>query len=210
MDRLALFDVDYTLTRVETQVALLKHLIRKDPKLLRFLPLSVLGGLGWTLRLLDERQAKQLNLYMLRGYSQEALDQLGRQFFHQGIKPSLYLDGLQTLSRHHREGYRVILLSASPEFYIRFFELSPLVEKAMGSRFEVKNDIFTGQMEGKNNKGAEKMRRLMDYLGEDAIDWGGSVAYSDSLSDRPILEATGTAFLINHRRHKDFPVLTWT
>ena len=69
--------------------------------------------------------------------------------------------------------------------------------------------FFTGEMIGANNKGEEKIRRLMEYLQDDPIDWAHSVMYSDSLSDRPLMELTGQAFLINHKPDPDFPVLHW-
>lgn len=209
MDRLAIFDVDYTLTRRETQVELLRYLIRHDLRNLRWLPNSAAAGLGFLLGRHDEKASKEQNLKMLRGISETQLNELGRRFMAEAVTPLLYRDGIRTLRRHHREGMRVILNSASPEFYIREFERSPCIEKAIGTRFSVEDGIFTGEMIGANNKGEEKIRRLMEYLQDDPIDWAHSVMYSDSLSDRPLMELTGQAFLINHKPDPDFPVLHW-
>ncbi len=209
MDRLAVFDVDYTLTRRETQVELLKFLIRTDFKNIAYLPNSIAAGLGFVLGLHDEKQSKEQNLKMLRGLPAEELEALARRFMAEGIKPLLYQDGIKMLKKHHREGMRVILNSASPEFYIREFERSPYIEKAIGTRFEIRDGLFTGKMIGLNNKGAEKIDRLMDYLDGAAIDWENSVMYSDSLSDKPLMDRMGKAWLINHKANPHFPILKW-
>lgn len=209
MDRLAIFDVDYTLTRRETQVELLRFLIRKDPRKLAWLPNSAAAGLGFLLGLHDEKASKEQNLRLLAGISEEELRTLSRAFMDEAVKPLLYRDGIRTLRRHHLDNMRIILNSASPEFYIREFERSPFIEKAIGTRFEIRDGIFTGRMIGHNNKGAEKISRLQEYLDGQEIDWANSVMYSDSLSDRPLMELTGRAFLINHKPDPDFPVLRW-
>ena len=209
MDRLAVFDVDYTLTSRETQVELLKFLIFSDFKNITFLPNSIAAGLGFILGLLDEKQSKEKNLKILRGVPEQELDQLSKAFMVRGIKPILYQDSLRFIKRHHREGMRVILTSASPEFYIREFERFPYIEKAMGTRFEVNDGIFTGRMIGRNNKGEEKISRLLEYLDGDQIDWDHSVMYSDSLSDKPLMDKMGKAWLINHKANPHFPVLHW-
>lgn len=209
MDRIAVFDVDFTLTKRETQVELLRFLIKRKPANLRYLPNSMMAGLLYILKIYDEKRSKEQNLKLLRGISAEALDELAHDFFDETIKPLLYIDGLKAIRRHHKEGMRIILSSASPEFYVNQFERSPFIEKAMGSRFEITDGIFTGKMLGANNKGEEKINRLMEYLGDTPIDWEYSVMYSDSLSDKPLMDYMGQAFLINHKPNESFPVLYW-
>lgn len=209
MDRIAIFDVDFTLTKRETQVELLRYLIKRKPAYLRYLPNSMVAGLFYILKIHDEKASKEQNLKLLRGISSEELELLAHDFFDETIKPLLYIDGLKAIRRHSRDGMRIILSSASPEFYINQFERSPFIEKAMGSRFEIKDGIFTGKMIGANNKGEEKVARLMEYLGDTPIDWEYSVMYSDSLSDKPLMDLVGQAFLINHKPTPEFPGLDW-
>ena len=209
MDRLAVFDVDFTLTSRETQVELMRFLIRKNPAYLRYLPGSLLAGLFFVLKLFDEKQSKELNLKLLRGMPLKELKKLAHDFFDEGIKPILYVDGLKAIRRHYKDGMRIILISASPDFYIEEFERSPFIEKAMGTRFEIKDGLFTGKIIGANNKGEEKISRILEYLGDTPIDWDYSVMYSDSLSDKPLMDRRGQAFLINHKPNHQFPVLDW-
>ncbi len=209
MDRIAVFDVDYTLTSRETQVELVRFIIKKDPARIRFLPNSILAGLGNILKLKSDKAAKEQNLKILEGLTEGELQRLAMDFFNEGIRPLLYQDALKTIKRHHQDGMRIILSSASPEFYIRLFEKSALIEKAMGTRCEIRDGRFSGRILGNNNKGAEKVARLREYLAGQPIDWANSVMYSDSLSDKPLMDLMGRAYLINHRPNDQFPVLKW-
>lgn len=209
MDRIAIFDVDYTLTRRETQVELVRFMIKKNFSNIRFLPNSILAGLGNVLKLKSDKAAKEQNLKMLAGTSEEELHKIAREFFDKGIRPILYKDSIKAIRRHHSEGMRVILSSASPDFYIREFERSPFIEKALGTTCEIRNGVLTGRILGNNHKGMEKVHRLNEYLDGQSIDWDHSVMYSDSLSDSPLMDLVGKAYLINHRPTDRYPVLKW-
>ncbi len=209
MDKLAIFDVDYTLTSQETQIIFLKFLAKKQPASLLHLPKSAAAGVLYTLDIWDEKAAKETHWSMLKGRTEAQVSALAKMFFDEAIKPILYVDALLEMRRLKTAGYRIILSSASPEFYIREFQRSPMVETAMGTRFEFKNGLFTASMIGKNNKGEEKVRRLLEYLGDEEIDWSNSRMYSDSLSDRPLLDMVGRGYLINHQPNRVFQVLEW-
>ena len=56
-------------------------------------------------------------------------------------------------------------------------------------------------MDGKNCKGEEKVRRLKTVLKEKNIeaDFKNSYMFSDSLSDKPLLDLVGNPYLINYK-----------
>lgn len=209
MDKIAVFDVDYTLTKSETQVEFLRYLIGRDPGRILALPRSIWGALGYLLKIHDEKKAKELNLKLLHGLPMEQVNRLTRSFFDDRLRHILYKDAVKAMKHYHNLGYRVILNSASPEIYIKEFERLPYVEKAIGTRFVVENEKFVSKVLGQNNKGKAKVPRLLAYLGDEPIDFGASVTFSDSLSDVPLFALTGQAYLVNHKQTKDYPTLIW-
>ena len=67
-------------------------------------------------------------------------------------------------------------------------------------------------MVGENCKGKEKVRRLKEYLQEHNIevDYKNSYMFSDSLSDKPLLDLVGNGYLINYKKNnKDYKILNW-
>src|SRR5438128_1454312 len=72
------------------------------------------------------------------------------------------------------------------------------MEGGIGSRYEVDGDgRYTGEMVGGLNYGAQKITPMRDFADAHAIDLDESWAYSDSVSDLPMLELVGHAVAVN-------------
>ena len=115
------------------------------------------------------------------------------------------------LSKLKNEGYMVILISASPEFYIKEFYAIKEVDLIIGTKFIFENGKFVRKMSGNNCKGEEKVKRLEKVLKEKNIkaDFKNSYMFSDSLSDKPLLDLVGNPYLINYKKHNKFEILKW-
>ncbi len=109
------------------------------------------------------------------------------------------------------KGYKVYLISASPEFYLREFYAIKEVDMIIGTRFTLESGKFIRKMQGENCKGEEKVKRLKEVLEKENIevDYKNSYMFSDSLSDKPLLDLVGNAYLINFRKKNTFEVLRW-
>ena len=66
-------------------------------------------------------------------------------------------------------------------------------------------------MDGNNCKGQEKVRRLKAVLKEKNIeaDFKNSYMFSDSLSDKPLLDLVGNPYLINYKKKHEIEILKW-
>ena len=210
MIKLALFDVDYTLTRKETLIAFYGYLTRKRPALLVHLPRAVLSGVLFKLGIRKEKETKEMFLAILRDLPLETLNRLADDFVEEELKKLLYEDGINKIRELKAKGYVIVLTSASPEFYIGklkdFFE----ADYVMGTRFGEKDGLFTGFMLGENNKGEEKVLRLNEAFRNLEINFKESYMFSDSMSDDPLLKLVGKPYLINYRKkNPKYPVLHW-
>ena len=102
------------------------------------------------------------------------------------------------------------MTSASPEFYISKLIDVFKADYVMGTMFEEKDELFTGKMFGENNKGEEKVLRLMKVFEGISIDFENSYMFSDSMSDDPLLKLVGFPYLINYKKkNPKYPVLNW-
>ena len=210
MIKLALFDVDFTLTKKETMIAFFAFMVKKNPDNLLYLPRALVSGALFKLGIFKEKQSKEFFLRFLKGKSLEEIEALTDEFFEKVLKNILYLDGVQKIQELKENGYYVILSSASPEFYINRLGEKLGVYKSMGTRFETLNGIFTATILGNNNKGEEKVLRLYEYLKGMDIDYENSYMFSDSMSDEPLMKIVGKPYLINYKRKSPrYPVLNW-
>ncbi len=210
MIKLALFDVDYTLTRKETLIAFYTYLTKKRPALLVHLPRAVLSGLLFKLGVNKEKETKEMFLSFLRDLPLETLDKLADDFLEEELKHILYEDGVEKIRELKDKGYVIVLTSASPEFYISKLKDVFGADYVMGTRFMEKDGVFTGKMLGENNKGEEKVIRLKDAIKNMEINFHESYMFSDSMSDDPLLKLVGKPYLINYKKkNPKYPVLYW-
>ncbi len=72
------------------------------------------------------------------------------------------------------------------------------MEGGIGSRYEVDADgRYTGELIGGLNYGALKIEPMRRFAAEHDIDLEESWAYSDSVSDLPMLELVGNPVAVN-------------
>lgn len=210
MERLAIFDVDFTITGKETLIEFYRFIVSKHPEKIGRLPQAAAAGLFYKLGIHDEKASKEMFLKYLTSLSEAEIRMLSKEFYEKVLTKILYRDGLEKIRELKAKGLRVILNSASPEFYLDHLYGIEGVDKVIGTRFLFENGHFPSKMIGKNNKGEEKVRRLYEYLDGAEVDLENSYMFSDSMSDEPLLELVGRPYLINYKR-KDpkYPVLNW-
>lgn len=211
MEKLAIFDIDYTLTKKETSIELYKYMLKRDKSLIKYIPAHILTGLGYGVKVFDATRTKERFLKFLNGTKEEELKSIVKDFYREHISNLLYEDGLKAIKDYKAKGYKVYLISASPEFYVNEFSNIEGVDKVIGTKFKMDDGIFTPIVVGKNCKGEEKVKRLMEELKKDNIevDFKNSVMFSDSLSDLPLLQLAGKGYLINYKKKHDLEILRW-
>lgn len=212
MERLAIFDVDFTLTSKETLVQFYKFMIKKNPKFIVYIPRAIFSGLSYILKINDEKKTKEIFIRFIRGIKEEDMEATVKEFYNEVLSKIIYLDSINMIKKLKKEGCKIILISASPEFYLNSLYNIKEVDKIIGSTIRAKEGIYENRMEGENCKGEEKIKRLMAYLKENNIevDFKNSYMFSDSLSDLPLFNLVGNPYLINYRKkHESIEILNW-
>jgi len=118
------------------------------------------------------------------------------------------------LDRHLAAGDFCVIASASPQPLVEAAARALGAQRAVGTRAEVCNGRFTGRLEGPFCHGRGKVARLRVELGP--ADLSRASAYSDSMSDLPLLSAAGRPVAVNpdrrlrrEARTQGWPVLTF-
>lgn len=212
MEKLAIFDVDYTLTKRETLFEFYFFMVKKKPKLILYVPKGIIAGIFYILGIIDAEKAKISFMEFIKNIHEDEIQTLVKEFYEKRLSKIFYTDAIDTMKKLKMEGCKIYLISASAEFYLKELYNIKEVDKVIGTRFEFKNGFYTGKVIGANNKGEEKVRRLMEVLEKENIkaDFKNSYMYSDSLSDLPLFKLAGHPYLINSKKKKDnIEVLHW-
>jgi phosphatidylglycerophosphatase C len=117
--------------------------------------------------------------------------------FAERLEAKVTPDALGRVRWHRSRGHEVVLISASLHVYLGPFGHRLGFDAVLATGLEVDADgRLTGELEGANVRGAEKVARLQQWLGVDTCElW----AYGDSDGDRELLAAADHGYRITRR-----------
>jgi len=188
----AAFDFDGTLTNGGSVVPFLRRVRGPFPVargILRNLPrlahAAIVGGTA------SDAAKEALFTELLAGLPVADVDRVGAEFAEEHLGRRLRADTRARLDWHREHGHYVVVVSASPEAYVRPAAAILGADAALATRLAVGGDLLTGRYEGRNCRGAEKYARLMAWIRSEGLGSGRPVlwAYGNSRGDRRLLEA---------------------
>lgn len=211
-EKLAIFDVDYTLTKRETLVEFYFFMMKKNPKFIKYLPKSIFSSIFYVFKIYDASKAKKTFIRFIDGIEENEMKKIVKEFYETRLSRILYKDAIDMIKKMKSQGYKIYLISASAEFYLNEFYNIKEVDKVIGTRFTTENGLHRNEITGENCKGEEKVKRLKEVLKKEnmVVDFENSYMFSDSLSDLPLFNLVGHPYLINFRKtHDKIEILKW-
>ncbi|WP_291632439.1 HAD-IB family hydrolase [Clostridium sp.] len=211
-EKLAIFDVDFTLTKRETLLEFYFFMIKKNPKFIKYLPKSIISSIFYVFKIYDASKVKKTFIRFIDGIEENEMKKIVKEFYEKRLSKILYNDGIVMMKKMKAQGYKIYLISASAEFYLSEFYNIKEVDKVIGTRFTTENGLHRNTISGENCKGDEKVKRLKEFLKNENIevDFESSYMFSDSLSDLPLFNLVGHPYLINFRKtHDKIEILKW-
>lgn len=139
---------------------------------------------------------KEIELWPLRGYGQETLDNAAKRFYEEVIKPNLIPEVMKEYHRYQQDGYRVVLISGGFGIYLRYFaaEHGIAANDIISSNVQIKRGKATGKLEGMDCMGKNKLTLLEQRYDKTKI---YSEALSDSESDIPMLQWVNRGIVVS-------------
>ncbi len=198
----ALFDFDGTLIRGDSIVRFLRYAHRRGLVSAGGLARAGLCAALYGLRLLTAEEAKQQSLAFLKGRGEKEVSALAEDFCREALVPALYPEGVRELRQRSAEGAEVLLISASPSFYLEPLKRMLPISAVIATRMDVEDGVYTGLLFGENCRGVQKPLRLAEYLAArgEMVDYAASWAYGDSAGDTPMLMLCGHKAAVNAKR----------
>lgn len=198
----AAFDFDGTLTRRDTFTVFLARGLgwpRFAWALLRCSPWLA----GYALRLVPNNVAKaRLMQATLAGRSLAEIDDWAAQWLAKDFPGQLREDAMAHLARHREAGHCCVMVSASPDIYLkqvaRQLGFDALLCTEMETVGEGEARRLTGRMRTPNCHGEQKVVRLREWalgrFGAAGLEGVTLYAYGDTSGDKPMLRLARYAF----------------
>jgi HAD superfamily hydrolase (TIGR01490 family) len=198
----AFFDLDKTIISRSSSLALSRPMYRAGMVSRGALLRGAYAQLVYLLVGADEKKLERLKEGMLaltKGWERSQVERLVQDVIIDVIDPFVYQEALDLMELHRSERRRIYIVSSSPEEVVRPLARHFGVSGVIATRARVVDGRYTGELEfycaGDAKAGA--IRALADRVG---IDLEGSYAYSDSISDLPMLSAVGHPVAVNPDR----------
>jgi HAD superfamily hydrolase (TIGR01490 family) len=114
------------------------------------------------------------------------------------ILPRVYPQMLAEVHAHQDAGRPAFIVSAAGNDIVESLARVLQMEGGIGTRYEVDGEgNFTGRLDGPFVYGPGKVEAMQAFAAAHEIDLAASYAYSDSLSDLPMLRAVGNPVAVN-------------
>jgi len=152
-----------------------------------------------TLLALDRRDRGDFLRTFYRRYEDAPADLLradATELFHHLLLTKSFPAGMARVRAHRGLGHRTILITGALDFVVE--PLRPLFDEVVCASLGVDDEgRFTGRLEHLPPTGEARALVLAEYAGAEGLDLGEAVAYADSASDLPLLEAVGFPVAVN-------------
>jgi HAD superfamily hydrolase (TIGR01490 family) len=178
--KLSIYDLDRTLHRKDTFREFYDFLKKRNmvsPTRRILIPLKYLMFLG---RMICLKVFKEEVLSALKGYGADKMNELMDSFAGSIRWENFRPDLLERIKQEKGEGYRIVLLTASPDIYAEKVGKMLGFDEVICTKTEYIGGVFTGKILGKDLKGEAKVERLMKWKEDNPFDLGSSKGYGNS------------------------------
>src|SRR5262245_15997400 len=195
----AFFDLDKTIISKSSSLALSRPMYRAGLVTRGQLVRGAYAQLVYALVGADEKKMDRLKegmLQLTRGWDRDEVETLVEDVLIDVIDPFVYQEALDLMELHRSEGRAIYIVSSSPEEVVRPLARHFGVAGVIATRARIEDGKYTGELEfycygdGK----AEAIRTLAQERG---IDLAKSYAYTDSITDLPMLQEVGHPVAVN-------------
>ena len=138
-------------------------------------------------------------MMILKGLPVELLGEIVSDAWPSVLRPLVYREAVELAAEHAAHGERVLIVTAALQEIGDRIASELGFDGALGSRAETIDGRYTGRLE-RRLLGQVKADALVEFATDKCLDLSASIAYSDSHTDLPFLEAVGTAVVVNPDR----------
>jgi HAD superfamily hydrolase (TIGR01490 family) len=196
--QLAVFDLENTLiaSNVVDSYAWLATRHQGDADRVRFVLRTVREAPR--LLALDRLDRGDFLRYFYRRYDGAPVDRLAEdtwELFSDLVLTKSFPAGIRRVREHRALGHRTLLITGALDLVIE--PLRPLFDEVICAQLGKKNGRYTGELLEAPPTGEARALIMADFARAHHLDLQQSVAYADSASDLPMLEAAGHPVAVN-------------
>ena len=215
----AFFDLDKTIIAKSSTLAFGRPFYQSGLLNRRAVLRSAYAQFVFALAGADEDQMDRMRDYitaMCTGWDVAQIREIVNETLHDIIDPIVYDEAVERIQQHKSAGQDVVIVSSSGEEVVGPIGAMVGADHVLATRMVVSDDgKYTGEIE-RYVYGPEKAEAVRELAAEREYDLAESYAYSDSITDLPLLEEVGHPTAVNPDRalrkialERGWPILTF-
>ncbi|MBB3042570.1 HAD-IB family hydrolase [Nocardioides sp. LMS-CY] len=167
----------------------------------------------------DHDQMEKMRQFMSQlctGWDVATVREIVADTLHNVVEPLVYDEAVSLIEEHQLAGRDVIIVSASGAEVVEPIAAMLGADRVIATRMEIVDGRYSGNIEY-YAYAEEKARAIREIADQAGYDLEGSYAYSDSVTDVPMLEAVGHAYAVNPDKElrkaaaaHEWPILVFT
>ena len=167
----------------------------------------------------DHDQMERMREYlsaMCTGWDVETVKAIVADTLHHIVTPMIHEEAVELIDEHHAAGRDVVIVSSSGAEVVEPIGEMLGADKVIATRMVVADGKYTGEIE-EYAYGPHKATAMLALAEAEGYDLENSYAYSDSVTDEPMLAAVGHPFVVNPDKalrrlavSRDWPVLDFS
>jgi HAD superfamily hydrolase (TIGR01490 family) len=167
----------------------------------------------------DEDQMDRMRNYltaMCTGWDVQQIRDIVNETLHEINDPLVYNEAVELIADHKAAGREVVIISSSGDEVVRPIGEMVGADHVIATRMVVEDGHYTGEIEF-YAYGPHKADGLRELAAKHGYDLTESYAYSDSITDTPMLEAVGHPNVVNPDKglrkvalENGWPILSFT
>jgi HAD superfamily hydrolase (TIGR01490 family) len=214
----AFFDLDKTIIAKSSVLAFGRPFYQNGLLNRRAVLRSAYAQFVFALAGADADQIERMRAYitgMCTGWDVAQVREIVTETLHEIIDPIVYDEAVELIALHHTAGRDVVIVSTSGEEVVAPIGAMLGADDIVATRMVVEDGHYTGAIE-RYAYGPEKAVAIRELAAQRGYDLAGCFAYSDSVTDVPMLESVGHPFAVNPDRalrrvaaEREWPVLSF-
>ncbi len=189
--KIAFFDFDGTVTTRDSLLEIIKFL-KGGTAYYTGIFLHLHWFVAYRINLISATLLKEKILSWFFSGTPENVFQKQCDLFAERALPGLIRrEAIAEMDRLRKEGFEMVIVSASAENWIRNFAKQLSLE-LIATRLQIKNGLITGKLEGKNCSGEQKVIRIQERW--DLTGYEEIYVYGDTPADKPMMALATRSF----------------
>jgi HAD superfamily hydrolase (TIGR01490 family) len=215
----AFFDLDKTVLAKSSTLAFSKPFFAQGLLNRRSVLKSSYAQFIYTLSGADHDQMDRMRTHltnMCTGWNVEQVKSIVNETLHEIVTPLVFAEAADLIAGHKLCGRDVVVVSASGEEIVAPIARALGATHAMATRMVVEDGKYTGEV-AFYCYGEGKVQAIRELAARESYPLEHCYAYSDSITDLPMLEAVGHPTVVNPDRAlrkeataREWPVLTFS